>query len=513
MISGQAHQFMFVVQGDYFQVASFVLHLQCGAVHKLNLALPVGQLLQVDSLNMSQLVSPFSLYSKVQTKQSMQPLQVSLVEYRQDASAPQPIFQGVLISVQPQVSASGSLYVGCQCLGMPARLMFSPLADFIIAPKGCETRDNLQLAGFGSKPRPKQPYENLHASFKSLYDSIKAAQRDTLQQIFQAMQNKIETVMKEALGLSKTFEYKAGPRISDFVQSDYKLGPLAGCLRGISQQAATNQFLRSLGASFLSYIQSGGTIYQCLQDTLDNDTLLRLVPDSTGKYMKIQPSYDLLFDSNKDITLTASDMISMYPSIAAAQFMRTPGTLYVNFSGISDYSAGQRKTIDNMSPYGKYTFAKDSQAYKTVDGPSWCAAHINRKIAVGEGSYDAQKDMDNMAKLMYLQRYGKGSTCLLQLVVNQTTNKLRQCIGRPVRINTAGIKVNNVLLPDMKKIQHLYGQLKWYELRYTAAKEGASSSLGVRIGVDRFWSKDSPFSKMFTESTYNNGLYEKADKV
>lgn len=502
MLQGYTHNYALQVNGQIYRISTFTLTLTYGQIQQLSVTLPIGQ-----TLNRAYDRSPFLLYKSIQSQLALQPIQATLYDYNNSYQGQRQIFTGIVAGMHLSVSAGGSMCLVCQCLGMAAKLMYNPLSDYIMVPKGCQNPVNLQKSGLGLQPQLRQPWSCIHGNMISLYNSMQNKQGQTLQKMFQAAQVQLQKVIQRQLTGQNIGDYKSGPAISDFIKSQYKLGPMTKASSGQAKggEPVTNSFIFGLCTIFMNQISSGGTIYQCLKDTLGDDVFLQLVPGSDGKYMHIVPTYQYKYNAAEGTSLSAYDIVSIRPSVIASQFIKTPGTVYANFTATSDY--GKKNIKKEVINYGKYCFMQ-SGSFKMLAGPSWCLDMIQKRRQPNS-TYTGQQDMDNVAKLMFFQRYGRGSTCILQLAPTPTTQQLRSCIGKAVCIKPDGIKINAVE-KDAQALGKMYGQLKSYSITYIAASGiQSNSSLRIQAVLDRFWSQYSKFSQLFTTQISNQQLYTK----
>lgn len=497
MIQGYTHEYLLQVDGQLYRISMFRLALTYGEIQQLSVVLPVGQ-----AMNRVYNKSPLQLYTMIQQKAAIEPIQVVL--HDQGAA----VFTGILVGMNISIGSGESLCVTCQCLGMAAKLMYNPLADYIMIPKGCQSPVNIAKCGLGLYPQLRQPWSCVHGSMVDLYNRMQQKAGQTLQNMFQAAQTQLQNIIQKQLAGQKIDGYTKGPKISQFIKSQYKLGRMTTTNSSAKgNEPVVNSFIQGLCAVFLGQISSGNTIYQCLKDALGDDVFLQLVPSADGKYMYIVPTYQYKYTDKESAKLQASDIISIRPSVIASQFIKTPGTVYANFTASSDYG-GKKDSKVTVTNYGKYSFTQ-SGAFKMLAGPFWCLNMITEKREQPGSNYTGQQDMDNIAKIMFFQRYGKGSTCILELAPTETVQKLCSCVGKAVCIQPANIKVDAVKA-DISNLGKIYGQLKQLSITYIAASDiQGRSSLRIQAGLDRFWSQKSKFSQLFKAQTSNQQLYIK----
>lgn len=428
-------------------------------------------------------------------------------------------FRGIVVAMTPSISggAMSSQVLVCSCLGMPGKLIYNPLTDFVFAPASSNSAQNMRDAGFGSKPGYKDLWSAAQASFQlcfaeTLNNNMK------LDQIFQTFQDKLAQIRATVLVADKD-KMKAMPLLSTYIKSKYKPAAITDV-----SQVGLNTYAQNLFNAFKQGVVSGQSLLSCVQAALASNTLLHMVPAGDGSCMWIVPTYQYgLQDASMQLYM--QDIISMTPTVDAAARVRQPGTLRVNFAVKNMFQTHAANSGDILSGViGQYTQKADS-TYKQIVGPWWIVQSIvdqqlklnqeARKKKTAAKVVDYTGIYNAYAKYAYAQMYGKSSSCSLALAPSQTNLLIKDYVGKAVHINLVDMGISGASNLMWKELGGFYGVVSYVNIDIRPiADKGKHSVFSIQCSLQRMTAQKSPFASLFTQKLNSKmrDLYQKVDK-
>lgn len=454
----------------------------------------------------------WQLYQNVQLKNAQYP-QITIW----DQTDEQALFYGVLIGIQPAILGAVNSAQGIKCtiMGHPAKLLYNPLFDYIVAPPGTQVPANMQRAGLGTHPQLKDSYGRVNVSNMA---NITMATDQTLQHIFIRTQTAIQEIQNKALG-ANIIEPTLQIPIEGLIKSQWKLGQIL-IPKGFSQtqsSATVSPFVRQLNSDFVSATISGATTFEAVKNALYGDTLLRLTPSGDGSCMYIEPDYLFKRDISDSTTqIKAQDIIGLTTQTNVRQKIMQPGTLYVDFTRLCQFLGPRANAaLSPSNTYGIYKNNTTKQTYKFIQGPAWITQFVGAQTRKNNSqvSSKAQEVYDSYAKYRFFLSYNLSSTCMMSLAVSDKTIKLKDYIGKTLYINTQDICLSQTSKSLWKNIKGFYCVLSQYRLSYDAAQnERSGSQIHVNIVVDRFTPVASNMADIFKNGiSYPVQFFKKKD--
>lgn len=414
------------------------------------------------------------------------------------------LFKGVIVSMQPTIlgGLQSSQGIKCQLLGCAAKLMYNPLADYIVAPPGTQNPVNLAVSGLGLNPAIKQPFSAYTIPIASLAQQTVSTTKP-LQYIFAKTQQLIQKKKNQSLGKANipAESQRQTQKIQDFIKSDWKIGDLLVPNKDKQAAATISPFVRQLNAKFIQLILQGAKIYQAVRNCLYGDTMLRIRPAGNGSCMYIEPDYLYKHDkSDSNASLTADQLLSLAPTVDVSQKLAQPGTLYVNFCRTCEFTSGPqsqqiKQNADGL--YGTYVSSKQKKTFKFLPGPAWLSQYVGNQL-LKQRSIDYKSIYDAFTKYKYFSTYNLSTTCTIDLVVSLKTLKLRDYVGKTIYVDTKEIIQNKQSNLFWRRIEGFYGVITSYRLFYSAAKDPQKTSeITLSIVVQRLTPKNSDMANIF----------------
>lgn len=454
----------------------------------------------------------WQLYQNVQLQNAQYP-QITVW----DQTANQALFYGVLVGIQPAILGAVNSAQGIKCtiMGHPAKLLYNPLFDYIVAPPGTQVPANMERAGLGVHPQLKDSYGRINISNMA---NITMATNQTLDHIFIRTQAAIQKIQNKALGATIVQPEIETP-IEGLIKSQWKLGQIL-IPKGFTQQeaaATVSPFVRQLNSDFVSATISGATTLEAIKNALYGDTLLRLTPSGDGSCMYIEPDYLFKRDaSDSNTQLKAQDILGLTTQTNVRQKVLQPGTLYVDFTRLCQFLGPRANAA--LSPsniYGTYKNNTTKHTYKFIQGPAWITQFVGAETRKNntQVSSKAQEVYDSYAKYRFFLAYNLSATCLLSLAASDKTLKLKDYIGKTLYINTQDICLSQTSKSLWKNLKGFYCVLSQYRLSYDAAQnERSGSELSINIVVDRFTPVASNMADIFKNGiSYPVQFFKKKD--
>ena len=416
-------------------------------------------------------------------------------------------FSGLLMNAQPAAYAgqSSDEFVICSCLGKAAALMYNPITDYIEAPPGTETAQNIQRQGLGLGGSLKKVWQAEKGAMAAALKLISpVALSEPLHLVLQEMQDSITKSKNEQLSGGTVTTPDKTYNISDYIKSDYKIGTISTTSYVSTQH---NSFLQILYKKFINSILGGSSIFSSVQETIYGDTLLQLCPSGDGTCMNIVPSYLYSFGQG-DISLDADDILRLTTAMNVQMRMLQPSILYVNFAKWSQWRSARDTALlqSGASNYGSYK-GKQGTTFKVIAGPSWVCS-LASDISKMAGSPPILHLMNEYAKYKYFQLFNNSSSCSLDISVNQKTLGLLDKVGRPVFVDTSNVQSQSVASDWWSKLGGFYGVLDAVNFSYSAsAKVNQASQMILSVTLSKVTAVNNILASIFKNAQNMNTLY------
>ena len=504
-------QFSTKINGIQYPVVQMRLIFQVGSIQRCQLHMACGTQLT----STKQTTNITSLYKQLIEQSNITYPQVVIT----DNSTGQLFFMGIAVAMSPSISggASSSQIVVCSCLGMPGKLLYNPLTDFVFAPAGSNSPQNMENAGYGAKPGYKDLWSVAQANFQKCFADATNSKM-TLDQIYQTFQDQLAEIKVKVLVANKD-QMKAMPAISDYIKSKYRPAAIAEL-----SQVGLHTYAQYIFNIFKQGILSGQPTISCVQASLAGNTLLHMTPSGDGSCMWIAPIYQYGLQGTV-MKFSMSDILAMSPTVDAAARVRQPGTLRVNFAAKNMFQAPSQKNQQTLTGIiGQYT-QKANNTYKQIVGPWWLVQSVedqkrkNRQQAEKNKTQVKVVDFTAIynayAKYAYAQLYGRSSACSLSLAPLKKNLKIKDCIGKAVHVDLSNMGISSASNQLWKFIKGFYGVVSYVNITVKpVADRGKSSVFSVQCSLQRMTAQTSPFASLFTQKLNSKmrDLYQKVGK-
>lgn len=413
-------------------------------------------------------------------------------------------FKGVLIGVQPGLAGAVNSAQGlrCQALGSTARLLYNPVADYVVAPPGTQNPANLALSGLGTNPTIYNWFSKSAIKLQNLVQKTTFTDK-TIQTIFVQTAKQLQIIKNKQLTGDKNAKDQRQQhlKIEQYIKSDWKMGDILTPAQDKAQGKTISPFVRQLNARFVRNILSGATTFQSVKGSLYGDTLLKIRPSGDGSYMYIEPDYLYKWDGSQQATLRAKDLYSLNAHTNVDQKILQPGTLYINFAKVAQFLPVQKAQEAKKTPsgiYGTYVSNQKLKTFKFLPGPAWLTQYVGNELRKNNSNLDYKLVYDTFAKFKFFTNFNIASSCTLTLVVSDKTLNLRNYVGKSIFIDTRDICLSKYSSTIWQSLQGFYGMLTSYRFGYTAAQDQKSTSNAIiTITVERFTPKQSAMASVF----------------